>query len=82
MDLAIDHFLQLLFAMNKVYFPSRKRTLELIGHFEIKPHNCIENLLEIVRLGGYSETLDHSYELWCRMVNDLMDATSGIMEAN
>lgn len=71
MDLAIDHFLQALFAMNRIYFPSRKRTLDFIKNFIAKPEKCDEQLLAVVRLGSCSENIDQSYGLWSNMVNDL-----------
>lgn len=71
MDIAIDHFLQALFAINKVYFPSRKRTLDFIENFNIKPEGCNEKLLEVIRLGGLSEEIDHSFSIWSDMVNEL-----------
>lgn len=71
MDLAIDHFLQALFAMNGVYFPSRKRTYEFIADFDKKPENCGEKIKEIIKLGGYSEGVNQSYELWKSLVQEL-----------
>lgn len=71
MDIAVDHFLQALFAINKVYFPSRKRTLDFIENFNIKPEGCNEKLLEVIRLGGLSEEIDHSFSIWSDMVNKL-----------
>lgn len=71
MDLAIDHFLQALFAMNKTYFPSRKRTLDIVKNFIVKPERCNERLLDVVRLGACSEGINQSYEIWSNMVNDL-----------
>lgn len=71
LDIAIDHFLQALFAMNKTYFPSRKRTLDFIQDFSIKPERCSERLLEVVRLGSCSENMNQSHVLWSNMVNEL-----------
>lgn len=71
LDLAIDHFLQALFALNRTYFPSRKRSLEFIGNFNIKPESCEKRLLEVVRLSAYSESVSHSYELWSSLVKEL-----------
>lgn len=71
LDIAIDHFLQALFAINKSFFPSRKRTLDLIKNFNIKPERSNERLLEIVRLGGCSESINQSYVIWSNMVNEL-----------
>ncbi|HMM30509.1 MAG TPA: DUF4037 domain-containing protein [Clostridia bacterium] len=45
MDLAIDHFLQALFAINKVYFPSRKRTLEFIKSLIASPRDVKRDCL-------------------------------------
>jgi len=81
MDIAIDHFLQVLFAINKVYFPSRKRTLDFIENFNIKPEGCNEKLLEVIRLGGLSEEIDHSFSIWSNMVNELKKL-SNICEIN
>lgn len=64
-------FLQAIFALNKTYFPSRKRTLALIERFKIKPSNCSEKLLEVVRLGSNPEELRKSYDLWISMVIEL-----------
>lgn len=71
MDIALDHFLQALFAINKTYFPSRKRTLKFIENFNIKPVNCNERLLEIIKLGSSSEYIGKSYELWNVIVGEL-----------
>jgi hypothetical protein len=51
---AIDHYLQMLFAVNKTYFPSRKRTKQYIDSFELKPKDCYKRLLEVIRLGSTS----------------------------
>lgn len=71
LDLAIDHYLQALFAINKIYFPSRKRSLQLIESFHTKPKNCEEHLLEVIRLGAVPESINMSYELWSKMINEL-----------
>lgn len=71
MDLAIDHFLQALFAINRTYFPSRKRTLDFIKNFNIKPEGCSEKLLEIIKLGSFSEEINESFKLWNKMVEEL-----------
>jgi len=71
MDIAIDHFLQALFAINKTYFPSRKRTLDFIKSFNVQPERCDEQLLNVVRLGACAESINQSYELWNSMVSEL-----------
>jgi hypothetical protein len=71
MDISIDHFLQALFAINKTYFPSRKRTLDFIENCNIKPEGCNKKLLEVIRLGSFSEGINESFELWTNMVSEL-----------
>lgn len=72
-DIAIDHFLQILFAINRTYFPSRKRTLDFTENFDIKPEGCNEKLLEVIRLGSFPEGIDKSYMLWTTMINELKE---------
>lgn len=71
LDIAIDHYLQALFAINKTFFPSRKRSLQYIERFHVKPHGCAEDLPEVIRLGGCADTLEASYALWCKMTEVL-----------
>jgi hypothetical protein len=71
LDIAIDHFLQTLFALNETYFPSRKRTLDFIEGFNIKPEGCSEKLLKIIKLGSFSEGISQSFTLWNDMVEEL-----------
>ena len=74
LDLALDRFLQALFALNRVYFPSRKRSLEFIREFAIKPEDCEARLERVVALGASAETLMESYEAWqslCRELENL-----------
>lgn len=71
LDLAIDHYLQVLFAINKVYFPSRKRSLEHISNLTIKPANCGDRLLEVIRLGSNADGINQSYDIWNGMVIEL-----------
>jgi len=70
---AIDHFLQAIFALNKCFFPSRKRTIEFINGFDIKPLNCIERLLQTIELGAKPETLSNSYAVWHSLYKELFD---------
>ena len=78
LDIAIDHYLQALFALNRTYFPSRKRTVSFIDKFKIKPESCNERLLEVVRLGGYSEGINKSYSLLCNMIEELNELSKVI----
>jgi len=61
---SIDHMLQALYAINRCYFPSRKRTAQAIATFEHKPADFTERLLDIVRTSVNEEDIEHSvYEL-------------------
>ncbi|HSL41980.1 MAG TPA: DUF4037 domain-containing protein [Anaerolineales bacterium] len=71
MDLALDSFLQSLFAINREYFPSRKRSEICIQYFNIKPPKCASRLRQVVAFGGNAETLEQSYEVWKGLINDL-----------
>lgn len=71
LDIGIDHFLQALFAMNKTFFPSRKRSLQYIKEFTIKPLRCKNLLLKIVQLGSCADTLEESYRLWRNVTEEL-----------
>jgi hypothetical protein len=71
LDIALDQFLQALFALNREFFPSRKRSLEYIANFKMKPVDCEKRLLEVVRLGGNPEDLAQSYHLFMQLVEEL-----------
>lgn len=77
MDLAFDSFLQALFAFNRTYFPSRKRSISFVNSFEIKPEKCEERLLEVVKLGSYPEGIPQSYQLWSNLVDELKAICKG-----
>ncbi|MCL2703341.1 MAG: DUF4037 domain-containing protein [Defluviitaleaceae bacterium] len=74
LERAADHYFQALFALNKCFFPSRKRTLSLIEDFKYKPTNCSARLLEVIELGARAETLSKSYEIWSALCKELLDA--------
>jgi hypothetical protein len=71
LDLALDHFLQALFALNRQYFPSRKRSDTYLRGFKVKPAECEGRLHQVVVLGGDPETLEQSYKTWNSLVHDL-----------
>ena len=73
LEFAIDHFLQALFALNKCYFPSRKRNLQFIDDFKDKPLNCSARLLEVIQLGSDAKTLSQSYNIWFALCKELLD---------
>ena len=68
---AIDHFLQALFAINRCYFPSRKRSLQFIEKFKQRPADCSARLLEAIKMGASENTLAQSYEIWSSLCRDL-----------
>lgn len=71
LDLALDHFLQALFALNHEYFPSRKRSEAYLQGFKVKPAECERRLRQVVELGGKADTLEQSYGIWKKLVQDL-----------
>lgn len=73
LDLAIDSFLQVLFALNRRFFPSRKRSATFVDGFATKPDDCARRLLRVVELGACPETLQESHRLWERLCRDLTD---------
>jgi len=75
LDLALDHFLQALFALNREYFPSRKRSETYLRDFKVKPAECEDRLHKAVALGGDPETLEESYRVWSSLVRDIKLST-------
>lgn len=71
LDLALDHFLQALFALNEEYFPSQKRSETYLRGFEVKPAGCEQRLRQVVALGGEAETLETAYQIWSGLAQDL-----------
>jgi hypothetical protein len=79
LDIALDHFLQALFAMNSTYFPSRKRTLEYLKSFTVQPADCALRLKEVLRLGGDGETVPQSFVLFQSLTEELMQLGSPLV---
>jgi hypothetical protein len=77
LDLALDHFLQAAFALNKEYFPSRKRSESYLRGFRVKPSDCEQRLRRVVALGSEAETLGRSYATWQGLVRDLGALAAG-----
>lgn len=71
LDLALDHFLQALFALNREFFPSRKRSEMYLHGFSIKPSECEKRLRQVVALGADPKKLEQSYEIWNRLIHDV-----------
>lgn len=60
-DQAMDRLLQLLFALNETYFPSRKRNEAFIEAFGVKPTDFYGRLMRVVELGAQKPTLQESF---------------------
>jgi hypothetical protein len=73
LDLSIDHFLQILFTLNRCFFPSRKRNLKYIKEFTIKPKNIENRILDIIQLGGNIDTIEKSYAKWEELIKEIME---------
>ena len=71
LEVALDHYLQVLYAVNETFFPSRKRTQKYIDSFKTKPDHCYERLAEVIRLGSSEETIAGSVARWRLLVDDL-----------
>ena len=72
LESALDHFLQALFALTRCYFPSRKRSLQFIEQFNVKPADFSTRLLKVIELGARDDTLTQSYEIWSALCNELI----------
>lgn len=68
---AMDHFLQVLFALNKTYFPSRKRMKQYLDSFALKPEDCYERICEVIRFGSNTEDVVLSVRLWTELVAEI-----------
>lgn len=79
LEVAIDHYLQALYAANNTFFPSRKRTQKYMEAFKYIPQNCYERMLNVVRLGSEAEGIEKSYYEWCKLVNDLKDICNSLV---
>lgn len=57
---SMDHLLQALFAVNRMYFPSRKRTEQYLNAFKNIPAGCTDRLLQMIKNSVQSETIEES----------------------
>lgn len=71
LEQSLDHFLQALYALNKMYFPSRKRTQQYLASFALIPRDCHARILRVVEDGSRSATITRSAEQWCEMAEEL-----------
>ena len=79
LDVSLDHFLQALFALNKCFFPSRKRSMNYIRKFSQTPKDCEERLLQVLKMGSEPAGISASYEIWQQLVEELKSLCSTIM---
>ncbi len=70
-DSALEHYLKAVFALNKAYFPGRKRSVPMLSCFANVPRLCGMRLLDVIRLGVREETMKKSFEIWESLVEDL-----------
>jgi hypothetical protein len=82
LDIALDHFLQALFAMNSTYFPSRKRTIQYLNNFTVQPTDCALRLNEVLRLGGDGETVPQSFAQFQSLTEELMKLKTTLTGSN
>lgn len=69
---ALDHFLQAVYALNKTYFPSRKRTQKYLNNFEIAPKNCYQRIAKVLKFGCATNGIAKSQKLWFALVSELL----------
>ena len=71
LEASLDHFLQALYALNRIYFPSRKRTDEYMASFKRIPQDCQARMLRVIEHGSHSEGIARSYAQWQGLVEEL-----------
>lgn len=63
LDNALDHYFQSLYALNQCFFPSRKRNMEHIQSFHIKPYDIQNKLNQLIKSSVQESKLDESIDL-------------------
>lgn len=79
---ALDHLLQALYAVNRTYFPSRKRTMSMIDSFQKKPKQCYDRLIAMIQNGSHEDTMMKSIEDLRVMAEDLRVMAEEIQAEN
>lgn len=69
---SLDHLLQALFAINYMYFPSRKRSEQYIKEFKNKPEDCYNRLLKIIENSISNNTIVTSVEELKKITSELV----------
>ncbi len=77
LDLAIDHFLQAIFALNHAYFPSRKRSIPALDGFKRKPHDCSERLLVVLSYSVTATDLPEAMRRFEHLTSELLSLHPG-----
>lgn len=67
---SVDHLLIALFALNDVYFPSRKRTEKYIDGFSRKPVDFCSRLKQIIIDGSNEDTIENSVIELKKLINE------------
>lgn len=79
---SLDHFLQALYALNKAYFPSRKRTQAYMASFAHIPQDCHARILRVIADGSHAEGIARSVEQWLKLVRELKKLCPGSFSMN
>jgi hypothetical protein len=79
-EIALDHFFQALFALNRTFFPSRKRSAEAIRQFTAKPTDCEARLRQAIAAAAQPETLGESYRIWQSLIIDLQSLDGQLLD--
>ena len=72
LDEAMDSFLQALFALNRVYFPSRKRSEQDMNRLPVKPRDCAARMRAVLVRGASGDTVAEAAEMWRALVEELV----------
>ncbi|MDF2820623.1 MAG: hypothetical protein K0R15_1064 [Clostridiales bacterium] len=75
---SLDHLLQALFAINFMYFPSRKRSEEYIKEFKNKPDDFYDRLLKIIENSISNNTIVISVEELKKITSEIAQIGNSI----
>ncbi len=73
LDQAIDKLLQLIFALNNTYFPSRKRMKEYLSIFSNIPINFYSRILDVIKLSAMENTLEQSLREFKKLRDEVIN---------
>ncbi len=71
LEASMDHALLTLYALNRTYFPSRKRTEKFIAGFKQKPEGFYSRLLRVISLASAPDTVPEAMDEWKRITDEL-----------